>query len=134
VTTALPEGAEVSPRRYLADTSAAAEAIADFSRALEAVGPVATRAALREAAPALREPLERAAAIAQRLEDQRLEDQRLEAQRERAAAALPRVVAAMRLTTDAAADGNPRRAVAAAADFAQAVEALRSLPPVPDGP
>ena len=131
MTSAVPEGSEVSPRRYLADTSAAAAAIADFSRALEAVGPVATRARLSEVAPTLQEPLERTAAIAQRLEDQRLEDQRLEDQRRRAAAALPPVVAAMRLTADAAADGDPRRAVAAAADFAAAVEELRGLPELP---
>jgi len=102
-----------------------------FSAALEGVGRVATPARLRRVAPELVAPLDEAAAIAQRLEDQRLEDHRLESQRARSAAALARVVAAMRLTADAAADADPQRTEAAAADFAAAVEDLRSLPETP---
>lgn len=120
----------MSPQRYLADSDAAAAAVADFSRALTAVGPVATKARLQQVAPSLQPPLERAAQISQRLDAERLEDARLEAQRVRAAAALDRVVATMRAVADAAGAGAPKRAVAAAADFAAAVENARSLPPV----
>lgn len=130
VTATLPEGAQVSPQRYLADSDAAAAAVADFSRALGAAGPVATKARLQRVAPSLHPPLERAALISQRLNAERLEDARLEAQRMRAGAALDRVVAAMRAVADAADAGASTRAVAATAGFAAAVENARSLPPV----
>jgi hypothetical protein len=130
-TTPLSEGVQVSPQRYLADTDAAAAAVARFTESLEAVGAVATRPSLAQAAPGLRAALDDAEAAAQRLEAERLEDARLEAQRARAAEALEQVLAAMRLATAAAAAGQPQRFVAAVDDYSNAVAGLRAEPAMP---
>jgi hypothetical protein len=90
---------------------------------------VARPARLRAAVPELRPALERTAAIAQRLGAQRLEDRRLEAQRQRAAAALGPVVDAMTVVVEAAAAGQPQRAVAGSRDLSGALEELRTLTP-----
>jgi hypothetical protein len=100
--------------------------VTQFTAALDAVGPVATPAALARAAPGLRAALADAEPIAGRLSAQRLEDARLEDQRARAADALADVVAAMRLAADAAGDGGPQAFVAAVDDYSDAVAALRA--------
>jgi hypothetical protein len=125
VTTPLSDGTEVSPQRYLADTDAAAAAVAAFTRDLGAVGAVATPEALERAAPALRQSLAAAEALSERLSAERLEDARLETQRERAAAALAGVVTAMRAAADEAAAGRPTRFVQAVDAYSNAVAALR---------
>jgi hypothetical protein len=116
----------VSPQRYLADSDAAAAAVAAFARDLASVGTTATPESLARAAPALRASLAQAEAYSQRLSAQRLEDARLEAQRARAAEAYAEVVAAMRLATDAAAGGRPTRFVQAVDDYSNAIAALRA--------
>ena len=116
----------MSPQRYLADTDAAAAAVADFTRDLQAVGAVATPEALARAAPALRESLGAAEALSQRLSAERLEDARLETQRERAAGALAGVITAMRVAADEAAAGRPTRFVQAVDAYSDAVAALRA--------
>ena len=101
----------------------------EFTRALDAVGQVATPAALARAAPGLRTALAGAEPIAERLSAERLEDARLEDQRARAADALANVLAAMRLATDAAGDAGPQAFVAAVDDYRDAVAALRAAAP-----
>lgn len=118
---------QVSPQRYLADSSAAAGAVNDFSAILAEVAPVARRAALVAIADRLDASRDRAAAIADRLDSQRLEDRRLEDQRARAAAALSEVVVGMTLVSDAAASGEPKTVEAVAARYARSVDDLRSL-------
>ena len=105
--------------------------MARFTEGLQAVGAVATRPALAQAAPGLSAALSEAETAAQRLEAERLEDARLEAQRARAAEALEEVIAAMRLATAAAAAGQPQRFVAAVDDYSNAVAALRAQPGMP---
>jgi hypothetical protein len=114
----------VEPQRYLADSAGAAAAIRDFSEKLAAIGPTATRARLRAAAPELGPPLERAARLSARLGAERLADHRLEAQRERVTPLLAEVVTAMTEVNSASAAGEPRRAVPAIRRFTQAVSAL----------
>lgn len=126
-TAPLAEGAQVSPQRYLADTSAAAGAVDDFSAILAEVAPVARRAALVALAGRLDAARDRAAALADRLDAQRLEDRRLEEQRARAAAALSDVVVGMTLVSDAAAAGEPEIVEAATARYARSVGDLRSI-------
>jgi protein-disulfide isomerase-like protein with CxxC motif len=121
----------VSPQRYLADTVAAASGVDEFSAALAAAGPTATRARLRAVVTRLRAPLAQTRASAARLAGQRLEDARLEAQRARASAALDRVVAAMAAVVAAAEAGDPEAAEAASTAFGTAVGDLRSLPETP---
>lgn len=123
----LSDGSTVSPQRYLADTSAAADAVNDFSSILSEVAPVARRAPLQAIAPRLDDARDRAAAIADRIDAQRLEDQRLEAQRARAAGVLSEVVVAMTLVSDAAAAGEPKAVEAVAGRYAASVDDLRSL-------
>jgi hypothetical protein len=101
--------------------------VSDFSQALEPLRGVARPARLREVAPSLLPPLERAGALSARLSSQRLADSRLEAQRARAAAALATVVDAMDATTDAASDGNPARMESAADALRRAVGELREV-------
>ena len=108
-TAPLEDGTRVSPRSYLADTAAAAEAVSDFVVVTRSIGDVARAPRLREVAPELREPLARATALARRLDAARLEDARLEEQRRLAAAALGQVVRAMERTTAAADAANPVR-------------------------
>jgi hypothetical protein len=127
-TAPLTEGTEVSSQRYLADTAAAADAVADFSARLSALTPELVRAELRAAAPDLAAARDRAALLAGRLAAMRLEDRRLERQRDDAAAALTSVVAAMDSLTAAAEQGNVRAAAAASERFRQAVGELRRLP------
>lgn len=126
MTTPLSDGTQVSPQRYLADTDAAAAAVAEFTRDLATVGAVATPEALGRAAPELRASLAGAEALSQRLSAERLEDARLEAQRARAAGALEGVVAAMRAAADEAAAGRPTRFVRAVDDYSNAIAALRA--------
>ena len=116
----------MSPQRYLADTDAAGQAVAAFTRELAAVGSVATPEGLQRAAPALRESLADAEALSQRLSAQRLEDTRLEDQRARAAGALAAVVVAMRQAADEADAGRPTRFVAAVDAYSNAIAALRA--------
>lgn len=116
----------MSPQRYLADTSAATDAVNDFSAVLSEV-PVARRAALEAIAPRLDAARDRAAAIADRIGAQRLEDQRLEAQRSRAADLLSEVVVGMTLVSDAAAAGEPKTVEAVAGRYAASVDDLRNL-------
>ena len=123
----LSDGSTVSSQRYLADTSAAADAVNDFSSVLAEVAPVARRATLEAIAPRLDDARDRAAAIADRIDAQRLEDQRLEAQRSRAAAALSEVVVAMTLVSDAAAAGEPKTVEAVAGRYSASVDDLRNL-------
>lgn len=126
-TAPLSDGDQVSPQRYLADTSAAAAAINDFSSILGDVAPVARRAALVAVAPRLDAARDRAAAIADRIDAQRLEDRRLEDQRSRAAVALSEVVVGMTLVSDAAAAGEPATMEAVSGRYAASVDDLRAL-------
>ncbi len=127
-TTTVPDGTQVSSQRYLADTVAAADAVADFSALLSALAPVPKPAELRAAAPELAVARDRAALLAGRLRAERLEDRRLEAQRADASAALAAVVAAMDDLTSAAERGNAEAAAAASRRFSEAVGELRMLP------
>ncbi|WP_217913567.1 hypothetical protein [Miltoncostaea marina] len=127
-TTPVEEGTTVSSRQYLADASAAADAVSDFSLALAETDGVARPAVLRRLAPRLRDAQERTRAHADRLAAQRLEDRRLERQREGAAGALDRVADAMARVVAAAEREDGAAAASAAAGFATAVGALRSLP------
>lgn len=127
-TDTLPDSTEVSPRRYLADADAAATAIRDFSAQLEAIGPVARPAKLRELAPSLAVSLGAANTAVARLRAARLVDARLEAQRREAVPLLEDVVDGMAAITTAAAAGQPAPTAEAVADFTAAVETLRTLP------
>lgn len=127
-TAPVEDGTTVSSRQYLADASAAADAVSDFSMTLAETGGTARPAALRRLAPRLRDALERTEAHAGRLSAARLEDRRLETQRDRASVALERVAAAMDRVVVAAERGDGAAAATAAAGFATAVGALRSLP------
>lgn len=126
-TAPVAEGSEVSSQRYLADADAVAAEIRAFSDLLEDIGPVARPARLREIAPDLAAALQRADAIADRLEAQRLADARLEAQRAEASPVLADIVAAMVDVTTRAAAGEPVPTVAAIEDFRDAVGRLREL-------
>jgi hypothetical protein len=123
----LAEGAQVSPQRYLADTTAAVAAVNDFSEILAELAPTPRRPALLALAPRLEDALDHTVAIAGRIGAQRLEDRRLEAQRERAAAALDGVIAEMSLVVDAAAAGDPIDMAEAAGRYASSIGELRSL-------
>jgi hypothetical protein len=127
-TGSVPDGTEVSSQRYLADTAAAADAVADFSARLSSLAPVVRAAELRAAAPGLEAARDRAALLASRLRAERLEDRRLEEQRADASAALSAVVAAMDSLAAAADAGDVQAAVAASRRFSQAVGELRRLP------
>jgi hypothetical protein len=116
----------VSPQRYLADTDAAGQAVAAFTRSLASVGAVATPAALQSAAPALGASLADLEALSRRLSAQRLEDTRLEAQRAAAAAALEDVAAAARQAASEADAGRATRFVQAVDAYSDAVAALRA--------
>lgn len=126
-TAPVAEGTEVSSQRYLADVDAVAAEIRAFSDQLEEIGPVARPALLREIAPDLAVALQRADAIADRLDAQRLADSRLEAQRAEASPVLADIVAAMVDVTTLAAAGEPAPTVAAIEDFRDAVARLREL-------
>jgi hypothetical protein len=127
-TSAVPEGTQVSSQRYLADSVAAADAVADFSALLSSLSPEPRAAALEATAPDLAAARDRAALLAGRLDAERLEDRRLEEQRADASAALAAVVAAMDDLTAAAEAGNPTAAAAASRQFSRAVGELRMLP------
>lgn len=127
-TTPLLLETQVSPRQYLADTVAAADAVRQFSDALATVGPRPAPAALERAAREMEDPLVAGRRLLDRLEAARLEDHRLERQRERVAEALGDVVAAMERTRDAAVVGDPARAAQESRGFASAVARLRALP------
>lgn len=124
----LPEGAEVSPQRYLADSVAVADSIDAFSALLEEVSPVARRGALLTLAPRLDAALDRTTAVFRRIDAERLVDRRLEAQRGRAVTALEPVLAAMSIVSDAARAGDPAAFEDAAVGYATGVGDLRSLP------
>ncbi len=126
-TTSLPDGARVSPQRYLADTVAAADAVADFSATLAEIGPVVRKRTLLALAPRLDAARARTSAIAGRLDAQTLEDRRIESQRAKAASALDDVVVAMTLVSDAAEAGDPSALEDAAARYTTSVGDLRSL-------
>jgi len=130
-TAPVSDGAQVSPRRYLADTVAAASGISEFSAALADAGPTATKARLRAVVNRLQAPLAQTTAVAERLGAERLADRRLEAQRASASSALDRVVVAMTAVASAAALGDPAAVETAATDFATAVGDMRSLPASP---
>lgn len=106
---------------------AAAEAVSEFVEATRRIGLVARPPRLRAVAPALREPLARATALAQRLDAGRLEDSRLEEQRTEAAAALGEVVAVMGRTSAAVEALQPRETVVAVRDLETAVARLRAV-------
>ncbi len=105
--------------------------MSDFLAVTESIGPVARAPRLRQVAPELRPPLERATALARRLDSARLEDARLEEQRGLAVAALGQVVQAMLRTTIAAEAANPVRVAAAVEDLDAAVAELRDRPQSP---
>lgn len=125
-TSTLPDGTEVSPKRYLADAVEAGDAVADFGAALAQGGTVARRETLLAAAPRLELALGRAVVAQQRLAAARLADRRLEEQRRRAVELLDDVVTAMRAVSQAAALGRPGLAAAASEDLSAAVAALRA--------
>ena len=127
-TSSVPDGTQVSSQRYLADTAAAADAVADFSALLSGLAPEPRPAQLRAAAADLAASRDRAALLAARLAAERLEDRRLEEQRADASAALTGVVAAMDDIAAAADRGDADAAAAASRQFSQAVGELRSLP------
>jgi hypothetical protein len=127
-TTPLPDGTQVSSQRYLADSVAAADAVADFSGLLSALAPEPTKAQLRARAADLAAARDRAALLASRLRAQRLEDRRLEAQRADVAEALQAVVTAMDGLVTAAGRGDAEAAAAASKRFSAAVGRLRMLP------
>jgi hypothetical protein len=124
----VPDGTTVSARVYLADTSAAVDAVADFSAVLSSLAPTLHRAALRDMAPELEAARDRAALLAGRLRAERLDDRRLEAQRADASAALAAAVAAMDQITTAADAGDTAAAALGSRAFSRAVGELRSLP------
>lgn len=127
-TTSVPDGTQVPSQRYLADSVAAAEAVADFSALLSSLAPEPKPAQLRAAAAGLAAARDRAALLASRLGAERLEDRRLEEQRADASAALAAVVAAMDDLTTAADRGQVDAAAAASREFSRAVGELRRLP------
>ena len=127
-TAPLTDGTQVSPQRYLADTSAAAAAVSDFSEILSELAPTARRPALLAASGRLEDALDRTVAVGGRIGAQRLEDRRLEAQRQRAAAALDAVIAEMSLVADAAAAGDPIDMAASTGRYASSDR----RPPEPD--
>lgn len=102
--------------------------MSDFLAVTERIGPVARVPRLKLVAPELRPPLERATALARRLDAARLEDARLEEQRRLAVAALGQVIRAMERTTVAAEAENPVRVVAAVEELDAAVAELRDRP------
>jgi high-affinity K+ transport system ATPase subunit B len=126
-TAPVAEGTEVTSQRYLTDVDAAAAAIREFSDRLEAIGPVARPAQLRAVAPELAAALQRANAIAGRIEAQRLADARIEAQRAAASPLLGEVVSAMADVTTRAAAGEAAPTVSAIEEFREAVDRLRAL-------
>jgi len=127
-TTSVPDGTPVSSQRYLADTVAAVDAVADFSAVLSSLATEPRPAELRAAAADLAGARDRTALMASRLRAERLEDRRLEEQRADASAALAAVVVAMDALTSAAGRGDVQAAAAASARFSRAVGALRTLP------
>lgn len=102
--------------------------MSDFLAVTGRIGPIARPPRLKQVAPELRPPLERAVALAGRLDAARLEDARLEEQRRLAVAALGQVVRAMERTTAAAEAENPVRVVAAIEELDAAVAELRERP------
>jgi hypothetical protein len=125
-TTPLDDGASVSPRRFLADAAAAADAVRDFVTVLDKAGPEATRPRMAAAARELPAPLERARLMAQRLTAAKLVDQRLEAERARVAPALSAVIETMDAVLKAARDSDAEAMVEASTQFAAAVEAAKA--------
>lgn len=123
----MPEGATVSPQRYLADTVAAAAAVSAFSDVLAEAGPVARRPVLLALHTRLDEAYDRAQAIADRIDNERLEDRRLESQRSRASGSLQDVVVAMNVASDIAGTGDAAAMKGAAARYGRAVQNLREL-------
>ncbi|HMN97963.1 MAG TPA: hypothetical protein PKD59_00965 [Miltoncostaeaceae bacterium] len=118
----------MSSQRYLADTAAAADAVADFSALLSSLAPEPKPAQLRAAAADLAAARDRAARLASRLGAERLEDRRLEAQRADASAALTAGGAAEGDPTAPPGPGRAEPAAAAPRRFSRAVGELRSLP------
>lgn len=123
-TAPLEEGRQISPQRFLADSSSAATAIRDFAAILAEVGPVATPARLTAVADRLTDPVERARLMSQRLSAARLADRRLEEERRRVAPPLVDAVQAMDSVLAAARSGDSD-AAAASRRFAAAVDVLR---------
>jgi hypothetical protein len=125
-TAPLEDGSFISPQRFLADVSAAAEAVSDVAAAIRDAGPAATPSGMAAVSEALVEPLGRARLMAQRLAAARLEDRRLEEERARVVPALSQVVSATDDLVQAARAGDAQRTVTAGARLATAVEALRT--------
>ena len=71
-TSSVPDGTQVSSQRYLADTAAAADAVADFSALLSSLAPEPRPAQLRAAAADLAAARDRAALLSARLRAERL--------------------------------------------------------------
>lgn len=117
----------MSPQQYLADTDAAAQAVAGFTQALAAAGDEATAPALARVAPALRQPLQEATDYSRRLSGESLEDARLEQQRDDAADALAVVVQRMSAVVATAEAGRPTRFVQAVDAYRAALAALREV-------
>jgi hypothetical protein len=117
-TAPLEEGRQISPQRFLADSSSAATAIRDFAAILAEVGPVATPARLTAVADRLTDPVDRARLMSQRLSAARLADRR------RVTPPLVDVVRAMDSVLAAARSGDSD-AAAASRRFAAAVDVLR---------
>lgn len=125
-TSSLPAGAPLDARRYLADSAGAAEAIRDFSQVLAGLDTPVVAAELPAAARRLRDPLERVARVAQRLEAAHLADRRLEAQRTRAAPLLAATAGAMQNVLTAAQAADPRAMARATDDLRGQVAALNA--------
>lgn len=123
--TPIEQGTVIRPQQYLADSSAATDAIADFMSGVEALGTEPTPAELRAAAPLLRDPLIATKEYSARLGSARLDDARLEAQREDVSAALAPLVVAMEQFADALERGDRRSAASSSARLADRADALR---------
>ena len=120
-------GTRVQPEQYLADTRAAADAVARFAQIVNALPKPLTEAALVRSAAEMADPLERVQSAQARLDAMRLEDQRLESQRVRVRVASAAVVQSMTVMRAAAAKGDMPGAKAAAAALQTSIAALRAV-------
>jgi len=120
-------GTRVQPEQYLADTRAAANAVAAFAEIVNALPKPLTQSALVQAAGQMNDPVTRVQEAQARLDGMRLEDQRLESQRVRVRVASAAVVQAMVRMRAAAAKGDMAAAKATAAELQTSIAALRAV-------
>lgn len=126
-TAPLAEGASLTPRQFLADSAAAADAVRDFAAVLDDIGPVAVPSRLTAAADRLADPAARARLMSRRLAAGRLADRRLESERARVAPALDVVVDAMDELLGRISAGDGPGAATASRRFSTALSALAAV-------